>query len=211
MSTSRQQVLEYVNTQRAVTAMDVARTLRMTGANARHHLAILENQGLVETVGLRPASGRGRPSNLYSKSSRVRGDNIGELASAFLDEMADELTEKERERVLIKLAERMVGGLLENGGLPGLKERNARVSLTQRLFRSIVLMNDLNYQARWEAHAESPHVILGHCPYAAIIDEHPVLCQMDALLLEELLDAPVKQFAKMETDWRGLRYCAFAL
>jgi len=211
MSTSRQQVLEFVNSQRAVTAMDVARTLRMTGANARHHLAILKNQGLVEVVGIRPPMGRGRPSKLYSKSSQAKGDNIGALAAAFLDELVDGMAGKNREQILNNLVGRMIGRLIENGGLPGLKDRNARVSLTQRLFRSVVLLNDLNYQARWEAHAESPQVILGHCPYAAIIDEHPEMCQLDALLIEELLISPVDQFAKLETDSRGLRYCAFAV
>ena len=55
----------------------------------------------------------------------------------------------------------------------------------------------MNYQAHWEAHVENPRIMLGHCPYSAILDHHPEICQMDGYVLEALLDAPVKQVEKL--------------
>ncbi len=69
----------------------------------------------------------------------------------------------------------------------------------------------MNYNARWEAHAEAPQVLLGHCPYRAIIQEHPELCKMDKYLLESLLDQQVDQIAKLEKDNQGIKWCVFAL
>jgi len=82
-------------------------------------------------------------------------------------------------------------------------------NLTQRLTQAVQHLNQLNYQARWEAHADGPRLILGHCPYAAIIDRHPELCRIDSHLLEQLLGQPVTQNAKLMTSPQGSRYCLF--
>jgi predicted ArsR family transcriptional regulator len=69
----------------------------------------------------------------------------------------------------------------------------------------------MRYQARWEAHADAPRLTLGHCPYAAILPEHPELCALDAALLETLLGAPATQVAKLARDGRGGMYCLFVI
>lgn len=69
----------------------------------------------------------------------------------------------------------------------------------------------MHYQARWEAGAEGPRVILGHCPYVGLVEQHPQLCQMDASLLVELLDGDVRQTAKLEVGAGGKPFCAFVL
>jgi predicted ArsR family transcriptional regulator len=81
--------------------------------------------------------------------------------------------------------------------------------MTQRLAKAVLRLNELGYQARWEAHSEAPHVILGHCPYALILPEHPELCQMDAHLLESLLGQPARQTKKLAVDSNGKHYCQF--
>jgi predicted ArsR family transcriptional regulator len=58
-------------------------------------------------------------------------------------------------------------------------------------------LNQLHYQARWEAGAEGPRIILGQCPYAAVIGNHPELCRMDMSLLEGMLDTQVEQRVKL--------------
>jgi predicted ArsR family transcriptional regulator len=69
----------------------------------------------------------------------------------------------------------------------------------------------MHYQARWEAGAEGPHIILGHCPYAVIIENHPELCKMDKAILSGLLGGQVEQLAKLEEGAGGLPFCAFVL
>ena len=81
----------------------------------------------------------------------------------------------------------------------------------RRLASTIERLNSMHYQARWEAGAEGPRIILGHCPYRAIIADHPELCQMDAALLTELLQDEVMQTAKLEPGAGGLPFCGFVL
>ena len=68
---------------------------------------------------------------------------------------------------------------------------------TRRLYSSIRALNRMNYQAHWEAHGEHPRIMLGHCPYSALVGQHPEICQMDEFVLEDLLDSPVKQIEKL--------------
>jgi predicted ArsR family transcriptional regulator len=81
----------------------------------------------------------------------------------------------------------------------------------RRLVSVVERLNGMHYQSRWEAGAEGPRIVLGHCPYAAVISKHPELCQMDAGLLTKLLGGDVRQTAKLEIGAGGLPYCVFVL
>ncbi len=83
------------------------------------------------------------------------------------------------------------------------------VPVTKRLVRAVARLNELHYQARWEASAAGPRAILGHCPYAAIVAEYTELCRMDAFLLETMFSSSVTQTAKLQLNDKGLPYCAF--
>ena len=69
-------------------------------------------------------------------------------------------------------------------------------------------LNEMHYQSRWEAGADGPRVIFGRCPYAAVIEGHPELCQMDANLLENMFGREVRQLGRIEKA-QGL--CVFAV
>lgn len=194
MST-RQRILEILLTRQPVTADELANVLHLTPANIRHHLGKLERDGRVIAVGERPPRGRGRPPRMFALS--VRGEGTDRLAGRLLDQALDALAPDQRADFLRALALRL-GGTIEGGP-----------HITQRLGAAIRRLNELEYQARWEAHALAPRVILGNCPYAAIIAEHPELCQMDAHLLENLLGQPVAQTAKLERNLQGLPVCVF--
>lgn len=198
MQTSRQRLLAYIRSREVVTAAELSRALKMTPANARHHLSILEQEGLVEAAGDRPRKGRGRPAKVYRLSEGALGHNLDRLAGILLEKMLENRSPAERATALREIAERLKG---TEGDKPG--------SLSGRLYSTIQRLNEMNYAARWEAHAESPQIILGHCPYASILPEHPELCRMDAALLEALLGVPVQQTARMATDLRGAKYCRF--
>jgi predicted ArsR family transcriptional regulator len=210
VKTSRQRLLAYIQAQQVVTVQDLSRALQMTPANARHHLAILAEQGLVETVSVRPTKGRGRPAKRYRLSERAAGHNLDRLSCALLDELSQMLPEEERVEGMKRIARRLTGEA--PGKAVEAPDRAGRpVGLAQRFFQAIQRLNEMHYQARWEAHAEAPHVILGRCPYAAILDEHPELCQMDAQLLEILLELPARQTARQAVDSNGTVFCKFVV
>lgn len=188
--TTRQKILDYLKRNRTVSSRELARALHMTSANARHHLGILVGDGRVEVVNQRQV-GRGRPEKVYRLSGALVGDNLSALVDALL-------TEADGKVGMEALGEQMAGESVVGGQ-----------SLMRRLVSTVARLNAMRYQARWEAGAEGPRIVLGHCPYAAVIEKHPGLCRMDAALLAKLLDGEVRQTAKLESGAGGLPYCAF--
>lgn len=124
--------------------------------------------------------GRGRPEKLYSLSQAALGDNLSALADALLS------VESSRLKV-----ESLANHLLDSNQF-------ANLPITKRLALLVEKLNAMHYQARWEASAEGPRMILGRCPYAKIIEGHPELCQIDAAMLKGAVGNHVEQTAKME-------------
>jgi predicted ArsR family transcriptional regulator len=204
MKTSRQRVLEYVESHRAVTATDIGQALGMTPANARHHLAILQEQGSIKVIGQRRKGGKGRPTQVFGPASQFAGNNLDRLSSALLAEAEQNLNPGAYQDYLKRVANRLIAP-------PALDGQRRGAHLSQRLYEAIQQLNKRRYYARWEAHAHAPRLILENCPYKAIIAEHPELCQIDALILEALLDERVVQAAKLATDDRGATACIFQI
>jgi len=177
--TTRQTILDYLKRNHTVTARELARVLQMTSANARHHLNILSADGRIEVVRLRQ-SGRGRPEKVYRLSGTLVGNNLSALADALL-------FFSEAEQIIdMELLGRQLASDVDLTGMP----------LIQRLNTTVENLNDMHYQAHWEAGAKGPRIILGQCPYMSLIETHPILCQMDSALLSKLSNEDVSQVQK---------------
>ncbi len=105
-----------------------------------------------------------------------------------------------------KTASVLTDGLLEQLGVP-----EAPTAGPRRLAWLIEKLNQLHYEAGWEAGEKGPRVLFGHCPYAAIIEKHPELCRMDAQALTHALGLHATQTAKLETRLGGQTHCVFLL
>lgn len=169
----------------------------MTSANARHHLHALEGQDLIEVIGQRPPKGRGRPTKLYGLAHKAMESNLENLATALLKALQE--SDKTAEREFAKLIPHLFEGV------------EPEANFIQKISAMTKQLTEMNYQARWEASSEGPKVILGHCPYAAILEENPELCQMDRVLISERLGLPVEQTAKLERGPQGTPHCVFAV
>jgi predicted ArsR family transcriptional regulator len=195
---SRQKILSYLGKFQSATSPEIARVMRVTPANVRHHLSALLVTGSVEVIGLRKSGEKGRPVKVFGLSQAALGDNLAFLSDAALTGWLDSIPEEQLLPVLRFLAQRLAG-----------TERLEQANLMRRLAFTVERLNTYNYHSRWEAHVTGPRLILGHCPYAAIIEKHPELCRMDSVLIQELLGQPVEQTAKLEKSERGLPYCVF--
>lgn len=198
MVSTRNRLLELLRSHPPITAIDLSRILQMTPANVRHHLAILREQGRVEVISERSILGRGRPRQLF-RLTRTE-NNLDRLSDAllrqFLSPIAPQTTQADWQKIAISIA--------------GVEVRSSG-KLPQRLLDTVQRLCNLNYHAKWEAHAQGPRIILGHCPYLPIIENHPELCQMDRLIIEHMAKIPVIQLAKLEKNPRGESLCVFAL
>jgi predicted ArsR family transcriptional regulator len=187
--TARQKVLAQLKKTRSASAREIARALKMSAPTVRHHLSILCSDGRAELMTVNNREGRGRPEKIYSLSQSALGDNLSVLADALLSEKVD----------LEVVGERIA----QSQGMLGV----ASQPMPKRLSALVDKLNEMHYQARWEAGAEGPRVILGRCPYAKVIDGHPELCKMEVALLEKAIGRPVLQSTKGEMTGHGI--CPF--
>jgi len=194
--TTRSRILDHIRKHQTSSVREFSQVLGLTGANIRHHLAILEANDQIEVVSRRQ-EGRGRPAQIYGSSRHVLGDGLDKLAGTLLDVWLDSLTDEKLEAGLKAVAKKFSVAL------------DAKAPVMQRLVRTIERLNELHYQARWEAGAMGPRLILGQCPYQSIIAKHPELCRMDAYLLEQCSGSPVEQTAKLQPSTKGYPFCVF--
>jgi predicted ArsR family transcriptional regulator len=121
----------------------------------------------------------------------VLGDNLAALSDIILTEAKPVLK-------IDVLAKRLAG-----------QSDLSSQSLAKRLNLTIEKLNQMNYHARWEAGSEGPRIIFTHCPYAAIIEKHPELCQMDEALIRERIGQAAVQIFK--TGKEGSTICVFVV
>jgi predicted ArsR family transcriptional regulator len=196
--TARQRVLAYLKKHQAVSAAQIGRGLKMSPAAVRYHLGVLCSDDRAVQVGLTRKDGRGRPVKLFGISQNLLGNNLALLSDLLLTQRLAKLPASQREKALFALAE----------GLMAEMDHSAfDAPMSKRLALVMKKLNELNYQARWEAGPEGPRILFGRCPYAAIIKNHPELCAMDAALLEGLMGRSARQSAKIGVE--GSQTCIF--
>lgn len=209
MKSTRQQIIDLLDDRKSATARELSRILLVSAADVRHHLAALRREGLVETVKEedRPPSAQeeagkrsaGRPAQRYRLSTRARLGHFDRLAEALLEEVLEGIPPQELQPTLQRIAARMAGPARPSG------------SLANRLVQAVQRLNQLHYEASWEARPGDPQVRLGRCPYAGILPQHPELCLLDAELLETMLGTSAVQTARQARDASGTRYCRFVI
>jgi predicted ArsR family transcriptional regulator len=199
---TRVKILEYVAGHAGAGAAQIARGLGMNPPAVRHHLAIMKADGRIDAVAVHRLAGRGRPQLGYRISASLAGNNLAMLAEHLLSAFSEgALGQRGRAALVAKLAAKLSDQLQasEPGGNAG-----------RRLARLVERMNQLHYASRWEAGAEGPRLIFGQCPYAAVIERHPELCEIDAQALAGIMATDVRQQAKIAPESLGSS-CVFVL
>jgi len=204
LKTTRQQILELLAAKEITSVEEISRILHLTPANTRHHLGILQGEGLVQVAGRRKAAGRGRPMRLFQLSQPRLEHNLDKLSHVLLASLKSRLEPAAWQAVLHGIADD-----LDDGYTKPASENVPKPNLTQRLAGCVELLTEMHYRARWEARTGGPRLILGHCPYWSIIVEHPELCQVDQRLIQNILGVAVEQTAKLEPNPQGLKVCVF--
>lgn len=177
---ARQKVLNHLKKTRTASAREIARALKMTAPNVRHHLSVLCSDGRAEFVSVNNREGRGRPEKMYSLAQSALGDNLPALADALLTMAGKKVN-----------VEALASHILEAGQFSDLP-------VAKRLAMLVEKLNEMHYQARWEAGAEGPRVIFGRCPYWKVIEKHSEICTMDGVLLQRAMARPVNGLQKSE-------------
>jgi predicted ArsR family transcriptional regulator len=143
---------------------------------------MMSADGRLEVESVQRLEGRGRPEKIYAIPRAMLGDNLSVLGDALLTEAGSTL---KMEAVAKRLA-----GETDLAGQP----------IAKRLNLVVKKLNQMNYHARWEAGPEGPRILFSHCPYAAVVEKHPELCEMDASLMSQLMSRPVLKETRPETQ-----------
>ena len=199
---TRERILETLRLSPNVTTEELSRLLNLTRADIRYHLKGLLQAGQIVQMPLLPRLGgnpRGRPAKTYQLSASARPDVLAQLVDILLTMFQAEANQQPN----------LQG--LANQLFPVPAVSAVETHLSQRLNAVIQMINQRPYQARWEAHAVGPLVFFHNCPFAPIIRQHPELCQVDRLSLENLTGMAARQTRKIDLDGPTSSFCVFQL
>lgn len=185
---TRERILTYLREHPSASAAELSSAWGLTPADIRYHLADLLASGLIEEVPRDPArrATRGRPARVYRLAAQLRPNNLAALCHALLETLTAGSGGDQREAIIRSVAERLAGEFQPSG------------QVTRRLNQAVEFLNHAQYRARWEAGAQGPRVLLRACPYAAVLAQHPEMCQVDQALLERLLQARLRMTARQD-------------
>ena len=176
---TRQRILDILAVREEAAAAELSRALGLTKADIRYHLSRMIEEGIIVCSNPKQKGRRGRPARTFSLTSKSLQNNYDLLASALLTFLMEHCSEMGANNKLQLVAEQFWGNF-KSEGPPG-----------KRFVQAVNQLNQLNYQARWEAHSTGPRVIFEHCPFATLRPQHPELCRMDAHMVANFLDEQV--------------------
>lgn len=199
--TTRERILEMISQSRAITVAELSQRLHTTVANIRYHLQPMIEEGIVVVIDPDARNpSRGRPAARYQLNRKRMPDDLGRLSADLLSLLLDPTQpEVELAGAMRKLAVRRSNSA-NITGVP-----------TQRLNLAVDYLNQHAFQARWEAHRAGPEIRFANCPFSTIVAEHPNLCEVDRMMLENLLGAQVRVLDCFDPE-KGIPVpCIFAL
>jgi predicted ArsR family transcriptional regulator len=181
MQSTRQEILEILKEEGQATVEDLAERLELTPMTIRHHLNVLQAQGLVMTSKVRRLQKVGRPRLVYAlteAADELFPQNYGNLARLIVGEVKDTVGVEETKAILRRVAERLAEEAPPFTADQTFGERVAQVS---------DFMEEQGFLTRWEETDEGYVLTNVNCPYRRVTREHGEVCIMDTELISRLL------------------------
>lgn len=182
---SRQQILVNLKQQGEATAGELALALGLTPVTIRHHLSLLEREGLVRPPEIRRKAGRGRPEKVYCLTTAAQAQlprNDPDLLTHLVAALSQSLDEDGLRSLLAEAGRHYAAAV--GGGWP--VSAPSRRALTYRFLEA------RGYLPRWESTEGEAQLHFGHCPYSPLAQAQPNLCAFDEALLARLLGRRIR-------------------
>ncbi|OJX41343.1 MAG: hypothetical protein BGO78_00990 [Chloroflexi bacterium 44-23] len=168
--TTSEEILAFLSNHNPSTVLELSLHINVTKANIRHHLKVLIEHGKIIDAGHTTRISRGRPAKRFTINPTHQPDNYFEMIDMLFQYFEDHET-------LINLL---------NNALYKKVDIDPHLPLIQRLNRLIKALNERNYQARWESHAQGPEIIITNCPYRQLIEKHQEFCEIDSRFISKI-------------------------
>jgi len=184
MQQTRRLILDIIKHRGQVTVDDIvtelaARRGAITAVTVRHHLKLLQQDGLIDPSELRRRSAPGRPQYVYVLTDKAQvhfPNNYERLASSLLHELRQQLPAASINVIFEGVADRLTQDFEHLDG-----------TFEQRLDRVVDYLNANGYQAYWLPGALGYVLHTANCPYHNIAETDEALCTMDMRLISSLL------------------------
>lgn len=186
MQPTRKAIVDILKEQGQATVDELAEQLSLTPMTVRHHLNVLQSQGLVGATQLRYRRSAGRPRHVYTLTEE--GDdlfpaNYHGLAIRLLDEIEEEVGEDKLRRIFRRVGERLAGEAPDMKGLP----------MVERVARVADFLTGKGFISRWEKVEDGYALHQFNCPYRRVSRDHSEVCHMDMALISALLGVEPKR------------------
>lgn len=182
---TRRRILELLLSRQGRLGVEgLAQHLGLAPITVRHHLGILEHEGLIQVDKVHQKVGR--PRYEYS---------LTELGQEAFPKQYDRLSSLMVEETKARLGEEMLVELFRSLGLRWAQEATHGMPVAdfrERLDRAVEELGRGGYMAEWRQTEEGYFIYLRNCPYLQVAREHEVLCEMDTQLIGGLMASPAE-------------------
>ncbi|MFQ5594513.1 MAG: helix-turn-helix transcriptional regulator [Anaerolineae bacterium] len=185
MQATRAQIVEHLKQRGRATIQDLTTATELTSMTVRHHLTVLEADGLVSSA--KERGHVGRPRHVYF---------LTENALSLFPERYDELADRLLKGLKALGARREVTEVLEEMGADIVRTYHGALagkSFEERLDLLIHILSDEGFLASWVEEAGKYILTEYSCPYLLVGQDHPEVCEVDWQVITRILGAPVKK------------------
>ncbi len=208
MHAVRKQILEILKKTNGATVAELAAQLDMAPVSVRHHLDILQGDGLICVERVARKGSVGRPQQIYALTAEANAyfpNNYASLAEHLVRQIKQLVPAEQVEGAFQAMAVGIASEITDEMGADG-----DDVALEERLERVTMFLNQRGYLACWDIADSADDIDEGdcnsedgyllhkyNCPYADVSTEHSELCLMDQALINALLGRPCERINSM--------------
>jgi DeoR family transcriptional regulator, suf operon transcriptional repressor len=184
--TTREVILHGIKSSPQSTVEELAVVADVSPVTVRHHLNVLQANGVIEATSIRRKVGR--PYYVYSlseKGQELFPKRYVRLTNRLLDEMKDRLPDH--------LIDDIFSGVVNNV----LEEHRGEfesLPIEKRLDYLVAVLAEEGFLSTWEKTEEGTYQLIEYsCPYLSIGSTHMEVCSFDKKLMHGILELPIQQ------------------
>jgi len=172
---TKEEILATLSQHDSMSILELSISLNLTKADIRYQIQKLLTSGSINIVP--PEAGmRGRPAIRYKIANTHYSHNLLTLINALLS--------------IIPINDDNISKIAKyySSTIPS----DHPQSLITKFNNLIISLNKQNYNARWETQFSGPVIYFSNCPYRQVVQNHPIMCELDRRILEVFLEKKVK-------------------
>ncbi len=190
MQVTRQKIIDMLRAHGQATVDELATEVSLTPMAVRHHLNVLQADGLVLILRTKQRHRPGRPIQVYGLTNKARKlypQQYLQLTDLLVEEMTERIGQEAVDDVFKGIADRLVAEV------PPLAED---APLAARFETLVTFLKEKGFVAEWTL--ENGEYTLCHydCPYRQFAQNHNTVCMLDERLITAIIgSAPIRQLS----------------